>query len=144
MPLTTISDVARTKVRTRAEEQMCDTVTIYRGDIGLMNTSTGMMSGITNVSTIYTGIARIHVMSGTGTIAIGAGTVAQQQTVVSIPISAPKTHRDDVVVVNTAIDANQEGRAYRVLEVTGAGSFYPVRQHTCSAWAASRFWEGEQ
>ena len=142
----TISQVARTKVRRRAEAQMTDSVTVYRGQIGALDPSTGILAALANATQIYSGPGRLHIMSGTGTVALGGGTIAQAQVVISIPMSAPLPYRDDVVTVDVADDADptEQTRVLRVLEVAGGSLFGDARRLTCTAWAPSRYWAGQQ
>ena len=143
----TVSPIARAKVQARVGAQMSDSVSVYRGQIGGLNPTTGVLGGLANPVTIYTGPARIHVLSGTGTIAVGGGVIAQAQAVISIPADAPLAQRDDVVVadaVGNIDDQTLQTRAFRVLEVSAETYFADARRLTCSIWVGSRWWENQQ
>lgn len=147
-PLTfdgTISPVARALVRARVEAQMGATVTILRGALGTLNPANGVVYGITGAQTIYSGKARIHTVTGEGSISLAAGQIDQRQTVVSIPWNAsPVPQRDDIVLVGTddLADPDLASKALRVVEVSGGSAFGDARRLSCTAWGDSRYWNG--
>lgn len=140
----TVTPLARALVRSRVEAQMSATVTILRGTLGTLNPATGVVYGITGAQTIYSGKARIHTVSGEGSISLAAGQIDQRQTVVSIPWDAPMPQRDDIVLVGTddLADPDLDNKALRVIEVSGGTAFGDARRLSCTAWGDSRYWNG--
>lgn len=130
-------------VTKRIEQQMLATVTIYRGQLGALDTTTGRVGGLTNATTIYSGKARIWTMSGSGVVTLGEGTVDTRSTIVSIPLSArPLPARDDLVLIgdDNLSDADLDTRALRVLDVDGGGLIGAARKLTCTGYYPSRYW----
>lgn len=146
-----ISDVARAKVRARVESTMDALVTILRGGRGSLDPSTLLVSGMAGATTVYDdpassgkgGKAHLHVVTGQGSVATGAGNIDMRQVVVAIPWSAPAPRRDDVVWVRSpGQDTGLAGAALRVVEVSGGGLFGDARRASCTLWGTSPSWTG--
>lgn len=139
-----ISQTAVDKVRKRTEANMDAQVTILRGKPGVLDEVTGRVSGMTNSAPIYDGKARLHPVSGQGSLSLGPGNVDQRSTTVSIPWNAAPVQRDDVVLVrDPGRDTQLTGAALRVVEVTGGGAFGDARRCSCTLWGKSAYWDGK-
>jgi hypothetical protein len=92
-------------------------------------------------SPTYAGKARIW-ESNTGQIVIvGDAAITLMQTNISIPFSAPKPKRDQIVVVNYAPqDSDLDGRAFRIIAVDGGGQIGATRRMTVTAYTDSDVW----
>lgn len=141
----TATPFARSLVRRRVEAQMLSTITVLRGNLGTLNPTTGMVGGLTGATTVYAGKARIRTVSGAGVINVGGGEIDQRSTVISIPISSPVPHRDDLVLIgeDDEADPDLDTRIFRVMEVDGGSYFGDARRLSCTGWLSSRYW-GEQ
>lgn len=141
----TVTERMRALVRERVEAQMEASIMVLRGDAGALDPTTGIVGGLANTRTIYSGKARIRTVSGSGVLSIGDGTIDTRSTVISIPITAPIAHRDDLVrVINGGpADANLSTRIFRVLEVEGGSLFGDARRMSCTGWYESSYW-GQQ
>lgn len=151
-----VSEAAKARVRAYTERNMDGLVTILRGGKGALNRDTGEVSGMTGVVQIYgdkppiTGQigtkgakARIHPVTGQGSISLGPGQINLRQTTISIPWSAPVPQRDDIVLVrNGGADQTLNGTALRVVEVSGGGLFGDARRLSCTLWGKSSMWDG--
>lgn len=138
----TISAFARAAVRKRVEAQMTATVQILRGQLGAMDPTTLKVGGLQNSTVIYEGNARIHTLSGEGSLSLGDGQIDQRQVVISIPWDAPIPQRDDVVIIGNddEADTTVDGLALRIVEVAGGTLFGDARRLSCVAWGPSRYW----
>lgn len=131
-------------------------VTILRGGAGVLDKATGKVTGTSNAVQIYgdpvsPGVigtigrkARIHTVTGQGSLSLGPGQVNIRQTTVSIPWDAPPVYRDDIVLVRSAgQDAQLTGAALRVVEVAGGGLLGDARRLSCTLWGRSAYWDGD-
>lgn len=124
---------------------MTATITITRGQLGVFDATTGRVGGLQSGTTIYSGKARIHTVSGEGSISIGEGQIDQRQAIISIPWDAsPVPARDDLIVVSDDgnLDADMVSRSLRVVEVEGGSLFFDARRLSCVSWYPSRHWTG--
>jgi len=139
------SPYTRRLVQKRVEEQMLSTIRILRGELGGFDETTGIGGGLTNVTVIYRGKARIWNVNGSGVINVGEGTIDTRQTYISYPIDAPVARRDDIVEILDAelSDNDLDNRTFRVLDVDGGGYIGAARKMTCTSFYPSRYW-GEQ
>lgn len=146
-----ISEVAKQMVRNYAENNMDALVVILRGGRGQLNPKTGVVSGMAGARSIYDsdagngsgGKARIHTVSGQGSISLGPGQVDTRSATISVPWSATIPQRDDVVlVISGGSDTTLNGNAFRVVEVSGGGAFGDARRMSCVAWGKSEYWTG--
>ncbi len=137
------SALAQDLVRARAQAQMTSRVTILRGALGTLDPATGRVGGITGARLIYTGIARIHPTSPAGVIAAGDGTIANRQSIISIPFAAAVPHRDDLLRVDDDGDPDLDTRIFRITDVDSGGAFNACRRLYCTSWHESRYW-GQQ
>lgn len=138
-----VTPLARAKVREGVQRFMTTPLTILRGDLGGFDETTGLVGGLTNVKTIFTGKGRVHTITGQGGVVAGNGEFDTRQVIVSIPWnSKPVPQRDDLVVVGTDSIADVEltGEVYRVMEVEGGGLFGDARRLSCVGWHPSRYW----
>lgn len=146
-----ISATAKAKVRAYAERNMDARVMILRGGKGVLDKTTGRLSGMSDAESIYDdptapgtgGIAGIHTVTGQGSVSNGAGQIDTRQVVVSIPWSARLPRRDDVVqVIAGGEDETLNGAALRVVEVAGGTRFADARRISCTVWGKSGYWTG--
>jgi hypothetical protein len=87
--------------------------------------------------------ARVHTVTGQGSISNGAGDIDVRQVQVSIPWAAQPPHRDDLVLVRSGgQDASLVGSVLRVVEVEGGGAFGDARRLSCTLWGRSEYWSG--
>lgn len=141
IPVNALLEDARRHVRAYAESNMDGHVTISRGGRGVLDKATGRVSGMSGATTVYDGIARLHTVSGQGSISVGQGEVDTRSVTVSIPWSADLPQRDDVVLfVDGGADQTMNGRAGRVVEVDGGGYFGDARRMQCVVWGTSEYW----
>lgn len=124
----------------RTERAMISTVTIKRGNLGTLDPVTLKVGGLSSASTIYMGKAHIHNVNGAGVITVGQEQVDTRTVAISIPISAPMPHRDDLVTVNSDSDLDLPNRTFRVLEVQVGGLLGSAHVMTCQGWFESRYW----
>lgn len=139
----TVSNLARALVRARVEAQMLATVQILRGALGTLNRATGIVSGLTNVTVIYSGMARIHGVSGAGSISVAQAPLDQRQVTISIPWGTPLIpQRDDLLQVSLDDDADPslDAQTFRVGEVSAGSLFGDARRLQCTQTAPSRWW----
>lgn len=148
----TVSAVGRALVRRHVSRNQNATIKLLRGDVGAMDPVTLKVPGLSNYATLYgpgiapyNGQARIHPVSGEGSIATGEGDLDLRQVVVSIPWDAPMPARDDVVQVvqDTLSDGDLTGATFRVVEVSGGSLFGDARRMSCTLWGRSRYWTGK-
>lgn len=150
-----LSATAISKVRARTESNMDGLVTILRGRPGVLDTTTGRVAGMSGAVQIYGdqvpagtigtigGTARIHPVSGQGSLSLGPGQIDQRSTTVSIPWGAATPQRDDIVVIRDAgQDSDLTGKALRVVEVSGGTLFGDARRMSCTLWGKSGYWDG--
>lgn len=132
----------RLLVRRRMEQQMLGTVRIQRGKLGTLDPTTGVVGGLNNLSVIYEGKARVWSVDGGGVISTGNGQIDTRTTYVSIPVSAPVPHRDDIVTVlnDDLSDDDLDNRVFRIMEVDGGGYISETRRLTCSSFFPNRWW----
>lgn len=155
MPL--VPQAAIDMVRAYTEGNMDGLVTVLRGGPGVLNKTTGVVGGVADAVQIYGdpvtagqigtigAKARVHPVSGQGTIALGPGQIDQRQTVVSIPWLAPMPQRDDIVLIRSGGQDNTlVGTALRVTEVDGGGLFGDARRMSCTMFGKSSYWDGVQ
>jgi hypothetical protein len=137
-PSTFVRDLVRSRVALAAQA----TAVVARGQLGGFDRATGKFGGLTNATTVYSGPVRIQSVSGSGTADIGGTEVSQRDTIISIPMSAPIPHRDDIVIVGVddLADATQDHQVYRVLGADGGGLLGAVRHLSCVTWGPSRNW----
>lgn len=142
MALAPVSDWSRSFIRARVEAAMTYTVQILRGQLGTLDPSTGLVGGLSDDSEIYNGIARVRTIGSSGTVNIGGAEVAVRTVVVSIPITAPVPHVDDLLKVLTdgQSDTDADTRIFRIVGVDGGSLFGDARRMTCSGWYNSRYW----
>jgi hypothetical protein len=151
-----VSDTAIAKIRARTEGSMDGLVTILRGKPGTLNKATGRVSGITDARQIYGdpvaagtigtvgGKARVHTVTGQGSLSLGPGQIDVRQTTVSIPWDADPVYRDDIVLVRSAgRDSSLTGATLRVVEVAGGTLFGDARRLSCTLWGRSAYWDGD-
>lgn len=131
-------------------------VTILRGGPGVLDQNTGRVSGMSNAVQIYgdpvaTGVigtigakARVHTVTGQGSLSLGPGQIDIRQTTVSIPWDAVAAQRDDIVLVRSAgQDDEMVGAALRIVEVAGGTLFGDARRLSCTLWGRSAYWDGD-
>lgn len=151
-----VSSGAIAAVRRYAEGNMDALVTILRGGPGALDPATGRISGMSDPVQIYGdpvpagtigtvgAKARVHTVSGSGSLSLGPGQVNIKQTTVSVPWSATPPQRDDVVLIRDAgQDDSMTGAALRVVEVAGGGLFGDARRLSCTLWGFSSQWDGD-
>jgi hypothetical protein len=154
MPLIPPDVIAQ--VREYAESNMDALVTVLRGKPGVLDKTTGRVGGMSAATQVYGdpvpagqigtkgARARIHLVSGQGSLALGPGQVNLRQATVSIPWAAPVPQRDDLVLIRSAgQDSSLAGAALRVVEVTGGGAFGEARRLSCTLWGQSSAWDGD-
>jgi hypothetical protein len=145
-----------TKVRQYAESNMDALVTIVRGRQAEMDETTLMVGGTTSAVQVYGepvpdgqvgtrgAKARIHSVSGQGSISLGPGQINLRTATVSIPWGATPPQRDDIILVR---DAGQDqalvGAALRIVEVSGGTAFGDARRLQCTLWGKSSTWDGD-
>lgn len=151
-----VSDAAIQRVRAYTESNMDGLVTILRGKAGVLNQSTGRVSGASTATQIYGdpapagtigakgAKARVHSVSGQGSLSLGPGQINLRQTTVSIPWGAMTPQRDDIVLIRSAgQDTTLVGAALRVVEVSGGGLFGDAQRLSCTLWGKSAYWDGD-
>lgn len=144
------------QVRAYTEGNMDGRVTILRGKPGVLDQSTGRIGGMSNAVQVYGdpvpdgtigtvgAKARVHLVSGQGSVSLGPGTINMRQTTISIPWAAPEPQRDDLVIIRSAgADQSTNGAALRVVEVSGGGLFGDARRLSCTLWGKSSNWDGD-
>ena len=142
-PGTFLLDDARAHVRAYTESNMDGQVVIRRGGRGALDPATGVVSGMVGATDVYAGKARLHLVSGQGSISVGPGEFDQRAVTVSIPWAAALPQQDDVIeVVDGGADQTMNGVALRVIEVEGGGLFGDARRMQCVAWGKSEYWTG--
>lgn len=127
-------------VADRVELAMTSTIQIMRGDLGVMDPNTLLVSGITNVTTIYTGKAHIHNVNGAGMITVGDAPIDTRTVAISIPISAPVPRQNDLVKVTVDSDPDLPNRIFRVMDVNVGGLLNSCHVMTCQGWFEGRAW----
>lgn len=150
-----VSATAIAKVRARTESNMDALVTVLRGKTGVLDQATGRVSGMGNAAQIYGdpvtagtigtigAKARLHTVTGEGSLSVGPGQIDLRQTTVSIPWSAAPVQRDDLVLIRFAgQDTTLNGTALRVVEVAGGSLFGDARRMSCTMWGKSSYWDG--
>jgi hypothetical protein len=138
-----VSQFARDSVRRRTAASMTAIIEILRGSLSTLDPATGLVGGMTDVSRVYRGPARIRSVTNGGTVDLGGGQIATRDTIVSIPMTSPKMpHRDDLIRVlnDLPADADLNTRIFRVLDADGGGLFGDARRMGCSGWLQSRYW----
>lgn len=137
-----VSNLSRALVRKRVEAQMLASIQILRGTLGTLDRSTGLVSGLTNVTVIYSGIARIHGVQGAGSISVAQAPLDQRQATISIPWDAAIPQRDDLlqVALDDAADPTLDAQTFRVGEVWAGSLFGDARRLSCTQVAPSRWW----
>jgi len=137
-----ISAAARALVRRRVEAQMTARITILRGGRGTLDPATGLVGGLANAQTVYTGKARIRTVSGAGVLAIGEDQIDTRQTLISIPIDSPVPRCDDLVRVEEdgTADPDLGGRLFRVTEVEGGSLFGDACRMAATSFYDSSRW----
>jgi hypothetical protein len=144
IPFVDLLEDARAHVRAYAESNMGGHVTISRGGRGTLDKTTGLVSGMSGATTVYDGIARLHPVSGQGSISVGQGEIDTRSVTVSIPWSAGLPQRDDLILfVDGGADQTMNGRAGRVVEVDGGGYFGDARRMQCVVWGTSEYWSSQ-
>jgi hypothetical protein len=139
-----VSDFARNLVRSRVELAMVCQITILRGKLGLLDPSTGKVSGLTDAVTVYEGKARVRAIANGQSVDLGGGEIVIRDTTISIPIGSGMPFRDDLVTVTDGgPDFDLSTRIFRVLGASGGGLFGDARRMSASGWLQSRYW-GEQ
>lgn len=140
MPAYNVSDRSVAYVRDRVQTLMACTVSIYESAEKVLDTQTGRIGTATS-PLLYRGKARIW-ESNTGQILMmGETAITLMQTNISIPFSAPKPKRDQIVVVNVCPqDPDMVGRAFRVVAVDGGGQIGATRRMTVTAFTDSDVW----
>lgn len=133
-------DFASALVTKRVEMAMTSTVQILRGDLGGLDETTLLVTGLTNATTIYQGKAHIHSVNGAGIIPIGETNVDTRTVQISIPLTAPVPHRDDLVKVVNDGDPDLPNRIFRVMDLQAGGLLNAFHQMTCQGWFESRYW----
>jgi hypothetical protein len=137
-----ITDRTIQMVRNRTLQAMTASIMILRGDLGVLNPTTGKVSGLENSIEVYKGAARIRTING-GTSPDGVGGyVVIRNTIVSIPMPSAVPHADDLVLViaDDNADPDTDTRIFRVKEVEGGSLFGDARRMTCEGWHDSRYW----
>lgn len=137
------SDFARASVRLRTTMGMTAMIQVLRGTLGTLDPDTGLVGGLQDSQTVYRGLARIRTVGQPAPVSIGGGEIAMRDTIISIPMTAPKVpHRDDLVRVlsDTPADTDLNTRIFRVLGADGGGMFGDARRISCSGWYQSRYW----
>jgi len=144
--MTTAVNIAamRTQVRAYVESNMLDSIEITRPVAGplVLDPSTGQLAAPSGSTVIYTGKARVHPSSSTGTAGTGAGNIAQRQCSISVPWNAPDAYIDDLIEVVDQTDVTVDNSWWRVIGVSGAGIFNELSSYTCEAWDKSSYWSG--
>jgi hypothetical protein len=151
----TVDPAVIAAVRTYTESNMDGLVTILRGGVGVLDPVTGSMGGLSNAKQIYgdpvpDGVigtigakARVHPVTGQGSLSLGPGQINVRETTVSIPWSAQVPQRDDIVLIRDAgQDDTLTGASLRVVEVAGGGYFGDARRLSCTTWGYSAQWDG--
>lgn len=146
--MTAPSALLRRMVRKSTESQMNSHITILRGAVSALNTTTGLVGGLSGATTIYTGKARIHTVAGSGPIQNAGGPIDTRRTIISIPIDSAVPFRDDLITIQSTnrdsdgseSDANLDTRIFRVLDVDGGSYFGDARRMTCTQFYDSRYW----
>jgi len=152
----TVPAAVLNQVRSYTEGNMDGLVTILRGKPGTLDKTTGRITGMSGSVQVYGdpvpdgtigtigAKARVHLVSGEGSVSLGPGTINMRQTVVSIPWNAPDTQRDDLVIIRSGgADQSLNGAALRVVEVSGGGLFGEARRLSCTLWGKSANWDGD-
>ena len=142
----TVSPLAREMVRRRVAASQTTPIVIKRGDLGALDPETGLVGGLSNAQTIYTGLSRIHAVSGQGDIAVGEGEISNRQTTISIPWDAtPVPQQNDLIFIgdDSVSDPELQGEVYQVREVSGGTLFGDARRMSCVGWHGNRYWSGE-
>lgn len=131
-------------VRAYVAEHMNATVRIQRGERGTFDPATGRVGGLTNLSTVYEGKARIRNVTGAGVLNLAEADIATASTTISIPWGSPMPRRDDLVtVLANAADEMDVDRLFRVLEVESAGLFGEARRMQCTTWRSDQQWANQ-
>lgn len=137
------SKFTRQVVRRRTAAAMKAKIVIIRGDLGTMDPETLVVGGLENAQDIYRGKARIHTVSGAGTVTVSQQTIPIRSVIMSIPMSVTNVPRvDDCVVVGVddLADADLDTRIFRVVEVEGGSFFGDARRLSTTGWYESRYW----
>ena len=136
----TVSQRSQQYVRSRVQQHMAATITLYRYGTTEFDEDTGMVE-IPTRSSIYEGKARIWQTNEGQAVIAGEADIATLTTNVSIPWESVMPHKDDVVVVKrNPGDVGLVGKAFRVLLVDGGGLIGGARRMQCSALADSAVW----
>ena len=135
------SSFSRRYIQRRAMSVMVDTITIHRPTDGTFNTNTGLLTADISQK-IYEGKARIYSVDGPSVINVGEADLVMRNTNISIPANtSPVPNRDDIIMVLEAIsDEDLQGRAFRVLDVSGGGLVRATRRMLCTGIEESSSW----
>ena len=140
MAVTTISARARNYVRTKVQDHMISTITLYRYGTVTFDSVSGI-SIIPDRAPLYVGKARIANINEGNVILVGEADISTLTTNISIPWTAPLPHRDDVVVVSACPnDTSLVGMGFRVMNISGGGFIGGARTMNCVSLADSAQW----
>jgi len=89
------------------------------------------------------GKARIHKVTGQGSISNGPGEYDMRQLIVSIPWAAALPRQDDIILVRDGgVDETLNGSVLRIVEIEGGGAFGDARRLSCTLQGHSEYWTG--
>lgn len=126
-------------VRARALADMLDTIRIVRTGRGTLDETTLQM-GMTSLSIVYEGEARIATASGGGVVMVADETLDTQNTNIYVPYQVVAQQDDVVLVLSDQSDTDNVSRAFRVMDVDNGGLLRMARTLTCTGYHGSRFW----
>lgn len=136
----TVNEHQRQYVRSRAQDHMNSTVSIYRDAGSIFDDTDGSFQVTTN-DPYYTGKARIWLSNAGSAVVIGEADITTTITNISIPFSVTSPQKDDIVVIDDNPNMESlENIAYRVTAVDGGGFIGATQRMTCVALTDSAIW----
>jgi hypothetical protein len=89
------------------------------------------------------GKARVHKVTGQGSLSNGPGEYDLRQVIVSIPWAATLPRQDDIILIRDGgVDKTLNGSVLRIVEVEGGGAFGDARRLSCTLQGYSEYWTG--
>lgn len=93
------------------------------------------------LTVIYSGQARIRVVSGSGILSVGEEQISTRSTLVSIPYDGGMPRASDVVLVDSDLeDDDLNANALTVTSVEGGGLLRVARTMTCTEYTGNQWW----
>lgn len=131
-------------VAQQQQQQQADTMSVRVNLSGAPGaTPTGFSTPGDQATADTGGKARIHKVTGQGSISNGPGEYDMRQLIVSIPWAAALPRQDDIVLIRDGgVDTTLNGSVLRIVEIEGGGAFGDARRLSCTLQGQSEYWTG--